>query len=75
MAHGWVPSSIDPCLYSKVEILLGVYVNSACLLSPRQDLIKCEIATLKQEFHLTDEGEPKDYLGTRFNRRAMVVLP
>lgn len=68
LARGWVPSTVDPCLYTKPGIVLVVYVDDACLLSPHKELIRSEILSLKVEFQLTDEGELRDYLGTRFTK-------
>ena len=69
-ARGWTPSTVDPCLYTKQGIMLVVYVDDACLLSPHKGLIQSEIASLKLEFQLTDEGELRDYLGTRFTKNT-----
>ena len=70
LRRGWHPSSIDPCLYTKQNIALVIYVDDACLLSPNKSLISKEILSLQQEFHLTSEGALKDYLGTRFTRNT-----
>lgn len=65
-ARGWIPSQIDSCLYTKKDLILVVYVDDAILLSPYQHLISAEISSLMKDYKLTDEGELKDYLGTRF---------
>ena len=68
LRRGWKPSSIDPCLYTKPNIALVIYVDDACLMSPNKSLIATEILSLQKEFQLTSEGILKDYLGTRFTR-------
>lgn len=66
--RGWKPSEIDNCLFTKDGIILIVYVDDAILISPDKSLISSEIASLQQDYDLTDDGELKDYLGTRFTK-------
>ena len=66
LARGWKPSSVDNCLFTKDGILLIVYVDDAILISPDKSKIDAEISSLQQDYVLTDDGELKDYLGTRF---------
>ena len=53
----------------KDRMILILYVDDACLISPSATDIQAEINSLKKDFELTDEGPLCDYLGTRFNRR------
>ena len=66
--RGWQQSEVDTCLFTKEGILLIVYVDDAILISPNKQLIDREIKSLQQDYDLTDDGELKDYLGTRFTR-------
>jgi hypothetical protein len=50
--------------------MLVVYVDDAILISPHKSLIRKAIKSLQLDFDLTDEGELKDYLGTRFTRKS-----
>ena len=59
---------MDQCLFTKDDILLLVCVDDAVLISPDQSLMKQEIASLKEDCDLTDDGKLKDCLGTRFTR-------
>ena len=70
VARGWQQSKIDSCLYTKKNIILVLYVDDACLLSPDKSLIDKEIKSLQDQYNLTDDGELKDYLGTRFTRES-----
>jgi hypothetical protein len=70
ISRGWSQSAIDPCLYTKTNIALVLYVDDACLLSPDKNLISSEIRSLQSHYNLTDDGELKDYLGTRFTRHS-----
>ena len=47
-------------------MLLIVYVDDACIISPNNKQIDAEIRSLKESYDLTDDGELLDYLGTRF---------
>ena len=66
LQHGWKPSSLDSCLFTKGKVLLVVYVDDVILISPHHAALLVEIDSLKKDFDLTSEGELKDYLGTRF---------
>lgn len=55
---------VDECLFTKKGIILAIYVDDAILISPYSTLIQHKIASLKEEFDLTDDGPLKDYLGT-----------
>jgi hypothetical protein len=68
LERGWKQSEIDGCLFTKDSIILVVYVDDAILIPPSEYLIQSEIASLKAGYNLTDDGDLKDYLGTRFDR-------
>ena len=61
---------MDPCLFIKGSVLLVLYTDDAAFFSPNAEEIDDEIASLKKAFHLTDEGELQDYLGTCFIRHT-----
>ena len=67
---GFHQSKVDPCLFIKGTVLLVLYVDDAALFSPNSAAINREIASLKQSFELTDEGELQDYLGTRLTKHS-----
>ena len=46
-----------------------VYVDDAILISAHERLIDLEIKSLQESYALTDDGNLKDYLGTRFTRK------
>ena len=69
LSREWKQSEFDECLYMKENMLLIVYVDDACLISPDESKIKLEIESLKKDYDLTDEGDLNDYLGTRFDRK------
>ena len=67
--RGWEQSPIDECLFTKKGIMLILYVDDACLISPSNEQIDKEIKSLQNDYDLTDDGELSDYLGTRFTKR------
>jgi Reverse transcriptase (RNA-dependent DNA polymerase) len=69
LSRGWRQSEVDSCLFTKGGIILVVYVDDAILISPFKTKIDKEIASLQEDYDLTDEGELQDYLGIRFDRR------
>lgn len=62
-------SEVDTCLYTKNGIILILFVDDAILISPDRSLIDREINSLQHDYVLTDDGELKDYLGTRFTKQ------
>ena len=68
LSRGWKQSSIDNCLYIKDGVILILYVDDACIISPHTSKINAEIKSLQKDFDLTDDGDIKDYIGTRFDR-------
>jgi hypothetical protein len=49
--------------------MLIIYVNDAILISPNKKMIDFEIKSLQKDYDLTDDGELKNYLGTRFEKK------
>ena len=69
LKRGWVQSDIDGCLFTKPEVLLILYVDKACFISPERQRIDTEIKLLQKDYDLTNDGNLKDYLGNRFDRQ------
>ena len=67
---GFKQSNYDPCLFMKGKVLLTLYVDDAAIFSPYKDEIDKVIKHLQKDYVLTDEGDLKDYLGVRFEKRA-----
>ena len=70
LSRGFWKSKVDPCLFIKGTVLLVLYVNATALFTPDSAAINREIASLKQSFEPTDEGELQDYLGTRLTKHS-----
>lgn len=51
-------------------MILILYVNDACLISPSLLDIKSKITSLQNDHKLTDEGPLNDCLGACFNRKS-----
>jgi hypothetical protein len=66
--RGWRPSDVDPCLFTKGNVILVLYVDDAYLTGPDKTAIDKAIKSLQKDFALTDEGDLKDYLGVRIIR-------
>ena len=49
-ARGWKQSTIDECLFTKNGLLLVLYVDDACIISPCEDKIIAEIKSLQKDF-------------------------
>jgi hypothetical protein len=65
----WKTSEVGSCLFTKNKIILIVYVDEAILILPNKKLIDTEIKSLQKGYDLTHDGELKDYLGTRFEKK------
>ena len=68
--RGWVQSNMDGCLFIKNRMLLILYVDDACFISPYKHMIDAEIKSLQKDYDLTDNGDLKGYLGTRLDRHT-----
>ena len=68
LERGWEKSKIVSCIFTKDGILLVIYVDHAILISPHKTLINIEIKSLQEGYNLTDDGDLKDYLRTRFTK-------
>ena len=56
ITRGWKQSSIDECLYTMDNLILILYVDDTCVISPCENKINSEIASLQKYFDLTDDG-------------------
>ncbi len=68
--RGWCQSEIDSCLFTKDGLILVVHVDDAILISPDKHKSHSRIKSLQKDFDVTNDGELKDYLGTRFTRHT-----
>ena len=59
-------SKVDSCLYTKIGIILVLYIDDAILILPYKSKIDYEIKSLQEAYDLTNDGELQDYLGTCF---------
>jgi hypothetical protein len=56
-------SIVDNCVFYKGSPMLLVYVDDAIICGPSSKVIDEIIASLKEDYDATDEGEIDDYLG------------
>jgi hypothetical protein len=56
-------SIVDNCVFYKGSTMLLVYVDDAIICGPSSKVIDEIIASLKEDYDVTDEGEIDDYLG------------
>jgi hypothetical protein len=71
MDQGFKPSSIDPCLYLKHNMVLLTYVDDCIIISPSMASIDCLIASMHtgpENFILTDEGNVNRFLGIEITK-------
>ncbi len=66
--RGFIPSTVDECVFYKGKTILLVYVDDAILCGPSSKVIDDIITSLKKDFDVTDEGEIDDYLGVKVTR-------
>jgi hypothetical protein len=62
---GFFQSKVYECVFYKDKTILPVYVDDAILCGPSSKDIDDIIASLKEGFDVTDEGEIDDYLGVK----------
>jgi hypothetical protein len=67
--RGFKPSDIDPCLFTKASTILVLYVDDAVLFGPSKSEIDDIVKSLKADFNLTDDGDLRDYLGVRIEKK------
>ena len=67
-AIDFIQSKVDECVFYKGKTILLVYVDDAILCGPSSEDIDAIIASLKNSFDVTDEGEIDDYLGVKVTR-------
>jgi hypothetical protein len=63
--RGFFKSKVDECVFYKGKTILLVYVDDVILCGPNSKDIDNIIASLKEGFDVTDEGEIDDYLGVK----------
>jgi hypothetical protein len=61
-------SIVDNCVFYKGSTMLLVYVNDAIICGPSSKVIDKIIASLKEDYDVTDEGYIDDYLGVNVSR-------
>jgi hypothetical protein len=61
-------SIVDNCVFYKGSTILLVYVDDAIICGPSSKVIDEIIASLKEDYDITDEGEIDDYLGVNVSR-------
>ena len=73
--HGFVASTMDPCLFMKKNMMVVVYVDDTIIAGPDPDAIEALIKDLgvpdseeRETFALRDEGEVGDFLGIRIEK-------
>jgi hypothetical protein len=69
--RGFIPSTVDECVFYKGKTILLVYVDDAILCGPSTKIIDDIITSLKEDFNVTDEGEIDDYVGVKVTRPTM----
>ena len=70
LQRGWKKLPIDEYLFFKQGLLLILYADDACIISPFTTLINHEIKSLQKDYDLTDDGILQNYLGARFDCHA-----
>jgi hypothetical protein len=61
-------SIVDNRIFYKGSTMLLVYVDDAIICGPSSKVIDKIIASLKEDYEVTDEGEINDYLGVNVSR-------
>jgi hypothetical protein len=61
-------SIVDNCVFYKGSTMLLVYVDDDIICGPSAKVIDEIIASLKEDYDVTDEGEIDDYLGVNVSR-------
>jgi hypothetical protein len=60
---GFMPCHSDPCVYTKQDIVMLVYINNMLIFSWSIQKIEKFIHSLDNEYEYTDKGDIKSYLG------------
>ena len=66
--RGFQKSKADDCVFYKGSTIFVVYVDDAILLGPDPTSINSIVASLQEDFELTDEGDLSEYLGIQIAR-------
>jgi len=54
---------VGECLFLKQGLLLIIYVDDVCIISPSTAQIKQEIISLQKDYDLTDDGKLQKLFG------------
>ena len=73
LRRGFKQSQVDPCLFTKGNVLIVMYVDNAVVILPNKDKISAIIRLLQADYILTDDGDLRDYLGVRIIRDGKKV--
>jgi hypothetical protein len=63
LAWGFIQSSINPCLFTRKDCILIVYVKSHLLFAKTDAILGTIIASLNSEFNITSQGNVGAFLG------------
>jgi hypothetical protein len=70
IAHGFVQSKIDPCLYMHNDCIMVVYTNDCLIFAKDDSTIDNLLTSLSDTYLLEDQGATNDYLGIRISKDA-----
>ena len=68
---GFTPSSFDPCLYYRGNIIFLVYIDDCIIFGPDNSSIDTVVADLRacsHRFTVDDQGDIGDFLGLQVTR-------
>lgn len=68
LKRGFKKSKADDCVFYKGSTIFVVYVDDAILLGPDSQAIDAIVASLQEDYDLTDEGDLSEYLGIKIVR-------
>ncbi len=60
---GFTQSDLEPCLFSKVDSLIPVYVDDSFIAAPNSQILNDIKSRIKQKFPIKDLGFPSTFLG------------
>ena len=67
--RGFKQSKADKCVFYKGNTIFVVYVDNGILIGPDKNEIDNIIASLKENYDLTDEGNLNEYLGIKIEKQ------
>ena len=62
---GFKQSQVNPCLFTKGNVLIVTYLDDAVIILPGKERISAIIKSLQANYVLTDDSDRRDYLGVR----------